>query len=260
MAKKKQNKLSRWIIIPLAAVVLLAIFGLWKNNTPKSQQPETGQRIYQSPAYGFSIEYPNDWENVPNTQVFENGDAVSFRKTGPTQKEQTELTDGAQVTIAQPSTIYTDLSTWIKQYYTGDAQFSQEEVQAVTFQKIYDCSRAGCMTYYYTMRDGKVFGIATFAQGASKTEYESAISSILYSLQFGGSANGTVTKEDAIVKVKAISEVTDYLKRVPQGRVEVSSEEDKSYLIQVFEVINGHTATFNWYNVDKTTGEIEKQF
>ncbi|MDP3726447.1 MAG: hypothetical protein Q8R36_04600, partial [bacterium] len=172
----------------------------------------------------------------------------------------TELNDGAQVTIAQPFTIYTDLNTWIKQYYSNDAKVSQEVIQNITFQKIYDCGDAGCMTYYYTMQGEKAFGIAVFAQGASKTEYESAISSILNTLQFGNTANGTITKEDAITKVKARPEVIDYLKRVPEGLVAVSGGEDNSYLIQVYEFTNGHTATFNWYNVDKTTGSVEKQF
>ncbi len=261
MAKRKQTMLqTKWFVIAgLIIVSLFIIFSAGKNNSRLPQQSGAYQ-LYQNSEYKFSIQYPNNWEVKSDTQVFENGDAVTFRKTGPTQKEQTELTDGAQVAIAQPFTISMDLNTWIKQYYSNDAKVSQEEIQAVTFQKIYDCSGVGCMTYYYTIQNDKAFGIATFAQGASKPEYESAISSILNSLQFGGSANGTISKEDAVVKVKAISEVADYLRRIPQGKVEVGGEENDSYLIQVFEVVNGHTASFNWYKVNKATGEVKKEF
>lgn len=72
--------------------------------------------------------------------------------------------------------------------------------------------------------------------------------------------SNSLTKEEVITKVKALPEVTDYLKRVPSGLVEVNGEEDNVYLVQVYEFKDGHTATFNWYKVDKTTGEVKKEF
>ena len=69
-----------------------------------------------------------------------------------------------------------------------------------------------------------------------------------------------VTKEVAIIKVKDLPEVKDYLNRVPQGIVAVNGEEDTSYMIQVYEIKDGHTATLNWYTVNKTTGEVRKEF
>lgn len=72
--------------------------------------------------------------------------------------------------------------------------------------------------------------------------------------------NQTISKREAIAKVKALPQVTDYLKRVPNGLVLVNSEEDNAYMVQVYELKNGHTATFNWYKVDKTTGEAKKAF
>ncbi|MEK7543386.1 MAG: hypothetical protein AAB557_00795 [Patescibacteria group bacterium] len=47
---------------------------------------------------------------------------------------------------------------------------------------------------------------------------------------------------------------------IPRGIVAVSGKEDADYLIQVYELIYGHTATFNWYNVDKATGDVRQQF
>lgn len=72
--------------------------------------------------------------------------------------------------------------------------------------------------------------------------------------------NGVISKENAVTKIKALPEVKDYLKRVPNGQVLVNGEENNSYLIQVYEFKDGHTATFNWYKVDKETGDIEKEF
>lgn len=69
-----------------------------------------------------------------------------------------------------------------------------------------------------------------------------------------------LSKKEAIAKVKTLPQITDYLKKVPNGLVVVNGEEDNAYLVQVYEFKDGHTATFNWYKVDKTTGEIEKEF
>lgn len=259
MAKNKQNKLPRWIIIPLVVIAAFGFYVLSKDNSLPTQQNSADYVIYQDATYGFAIEYPKAWEIRKNTQVFENGDAIAFRLSGPTQKENTELDDGAQIAISKPFSISKDLSTWVREYYDRYSEFSKNTLGGRTYQQVYSCGHS-CMTYYYTIQNDKVFGIATFAQGASKTEYESAISLILETLQFGNTANGTITKEGAIVKVKAIPEVADYIIRVPQAKVEVSGEENDSYLIQVFEVVNGHSATFNWYKVDKTTGEVKREF
>lgn len=72
--------------------------------------------------------------------------------------------------------------------------------------------------------------------------------------------NNISPKKDAVAKVKALPEVKDYLKRVSSGLVAINGEVDNSYLIQVYEIKNDHTATFNWYKVDKKTGEIKKEF
>lgn len=71
---------------------------------------------------------------------------------------------------------------------------------------------------------------------------------------------GAISKEDAVAKVKELPEVVDYLKRVPNGQVLVNGEDNNRYMVQVYEAKDGHTATFNWYNVDKTTGEVKKEF
>lgn len=69
-----------------------------------------------------------------------------------------------------------------------------------------------------------------------------------------------LSENEVIEKVKSLSEVEDYLKKVPSAQILRNGETINSYLIQVFEVKNGHTATFNWYEVDKTTGEVKKEF
>ena len=118
------------------------------------------------------------------------------------------------------------------------------------------------MKYLFIMINNKVYGIYLFAEGGSdeKAMYENAIIHMLKSLKFTDLPTSQITENEAIAKVKSLPEVTDYLKRVPNGLVLVNGKEDDAYLIQVYEVKDGHTATFNWYNVDKTTGSVERQF
>lgn len=65
-----------------------------------------------------------------------------------------------------------------------------------------------------------------------------------------------LTEQAAIGKIKMRAEVVDYLNRIPQAVVGVDHEEDDSYSVHVYEITNGHTATFGWYLVNRTTGEI----
>ena len=65
-------------------------------------------------------------------------------------------------------------------------------------------------------------------------------------------------RDSAVAKVAVLPEVVEYLREVPSGLVVIDHEdkETNSYLVHVYEIKDGHTATFNWYEVNKTTGEI----
>ncbi len=263
MSKRGQSKLyTKWIIALAILVALGALFVLLKNNAPQSSQPETGYQTYQDPTYGFSIKYPKAWEIRTGTQVFENGDAIAFGVSGSTQKKNTELTHGAQVAIAKPFTIKTDLTVWIKEYFPPQATLSKMTLTQIPFESVENCSRLGCMTYYFTLVNNQVNGVAIFAQGpdTDKMVYENATLYMLKSLKFTVTKNRIVSKEEAIAKVKELPEVIDYLTRVPSGLVLANGEEDAAYMIQVYEFKDGHTATYNWYTVNKQTGDITGEF
>lgn len=69
-----------------------------------------------------------------------------------------------------------------------------------------------------------------------------------------------ITAEQALEKVKGLSEVQQFLKDVPNGKVEVDNELEGKYNIHVYEIKDGHTATFNWYRVSIKSGEVKKEF
>lgn len=69
-----------------------------------------------------------------------------------------------------------------------------------------------------------------------------------------------VTSKQAVENVKKLPEVQDYLKRVPNGRVEVDNELEGEYKVHVYEIKDGHTATFSWYRVSIKSGKIRLEF
>lgn len=76
------------------------------------------------------------------------------------------------------------------------------------------------------------------------------------------SPSPSFSANDATGIVANLDEVKSYLSQVPNAKVELDHEEKEtnSYIIHVYEIKNGHTATFNWYTIDKTTGKITKEF
>lgn len=263
MVKRKKTKLKWWWIAIPIVIIIITLFSFYNssntNDLPQSQESSADYHLYQDSTYNFSIEYPQAWEIRNNTQVFENGDVIAFGISGPTQKENSDITDGAQIAISKPFSISQDLSTWAREYYARYSEFSIQNINGLKYQKVYSCDRS-CMTYYYTMINNQIYGIAVFSQGQDKMVYENAIVYMLKSFKFTNLKGEIFTKEQAIAKVKALPEVIDYLKRIPNGLILVNGENSSAYFIQVYEFKDGHTATFNWYNVFKTTGIIEKQF
>lgn len=74
--------------------------------------------------------------------------------------------------------------------------------------------------------------------------------------------DGQISKEDAVNMVLGLPEVKNYLNRVKNSKVEYShdSSDGKKLVIHVYELLSDHTATFNWYDVDKVTRQITKEF
>lgn len=75
------------------------------------------------------------------------------------------------------------------------------------------------------------------------------------------------TEDAAIGAVRKRTEVFKYeLELSKAGKMASFRAEDKGedWAVQVFEVVNqeglSHTATFNWYIVNKRTGDIEPEF
>lgn len=69
-----------------------------------------------------------------------------------------------------------------------------------------------------------------------------------------------VSRHQAEENVKSRPEVQEYLKNAPNGRVEIDNELAGEYNVHVYEIKDGHTATFNWYRVSIKSGEVKSEF
>lgn len=73
-------------------------------------------------------------------------------------------------------------------------------------------------------------------------------------------ASSKITPQQAVASVKNLPEVQDYLKAVPNGKIEMDSGDENEYNVHVYEIKDGHTATFNWYTVSIESGKVKPQF
>ena len=79
--------------------------------------------------------------------------------------------------------------------------------------------------------------------------------------------DSNIIEQEALQKVQALSEVKEFIAELEaNGKAASFNIEDRgdSWSVQVYEIVvqNGdsHTATFNWYVVDKTNGAVTKEF
>ena len=156
-----------------------------KKQTTQTQDSETVPQSdwtkFENKQYGISFDYPKSWSVEPSTQVFENGDVVAVQLTGETQQQNTEFYDGGRFIVMTPVPTNDDLNTWVNGRSSANDQVSEVTINGIVFKKIYTCG-LGCSTYYYTVINGKTYGINTFAEGSKKPEYTKIIDQMLKTL------------------------------------------------------------------------------
>ncbi len=81
------------------------------------------------------------------------------------------------------------------------------------------------------------------------------------------STNSTsISKQDAVNLVRDLPEVQAWLRNYKVTNapvkpvIEVDHETEILYVVHVYEINGDHTATHNWYDVNKKTGEINPEF
>ena len=71
------------------------------------------------------------------------------------------------------------------------------------------------------------------------------------------SSNKIITPDEAIKIARNYAiRIGDY---IPE-KFEIGNEDDIEYIIQAYDIVDNHTATNNWYMVNKKTGSIRSMF
>lgn len=184
------NKIGLNIIIALVIGLLLGyivypFINQSVNDSGSGKGYKTSTTIdtsfFESSEHGITFEYPKAWQVDENTSVFEQGDVVTVYINGETQKPNTDFYDGGRFTVMTPLPTDDDLDTWVNSRVSANDQVSEVTIEGVVFKKVYTCG-LGCSTYYYTVSNGKVYGINTFAEGSQKDNFQNDIEDILNSV------------------------------------------------------------------------------
>lgn len=89
---------------------------------------------------------------------------------------------------------------------------------------------------------------------------------INYTISIGSQYQNQITKNQAEDIVKDLPEVKKMLDNAKNERIVTADERKDNWYVQVAEVVEdtrpedkertGHTATFNWYKIDKNNGKV----
>ncbi|MBI2035928.1 MAG: hypothetical protein HYT12_04615 [Candidatus Liptonbacteria bacterium] len=79
--------------------------------------------------------------------------------------------------------------------------------------------------------------------------------------------DNSIMKQEALQKIQALPEVQQFIAELEKNGKAASfnvEDSDNAWSVQVYEIVvqNGesHTATFNWYKIDKKSGDVTKEF
>jgi len=154
--------------------------------SPDTTSTQSDWQTFENNTYNISFKYPPSWSVNPSSQVFENGDLVAVQLIGQTQKQNTELYDGARFIVMVPQQTSLNLNSWVNNRHGSNVsgtppQISSRVINGVSFTKVYECG-LGCFTYYYTVIRGQVYGVMVSAAGPQQVELDAAIEEILQTL------------------------------------------------------------------------------
>src|SRR3989344_6606431 len=190
-----RNWLVIFALILLIVAVALLLTGNKGSLTPApSVQPKTTDttaaqsdwKTFENKQYNISFKYPPLWSINPASQFFENGDLVAVQFIGQTQRQNTELYDGARFIVMVPQQTSLNLNSWVNNRHGSNVsgtppQISSRVINGVSFTKVYECG-LGCFTYYYTVIKGQVYGVMVSAAGPQQVELDATIEEILQTL------------------------------------------------------------------------------
>ena len=94
-----------------------------------------------------------------------------------------------------------------------------------------------------------------------------AVATLIYYIYLLPAPAGDIMKQEALKKVQAMPEVQEFIAELAANKKIASFNVENRgdfWSVQAYEIVvqNGesHTATFNWYRVDKKAGAVLREF
>src|SRR3989344_2406269 len=98
--------------------------------SPEATSVQSGWQSLENSTYNISFKYPPSWSVNPNSQVFENGDLVAVQFIGKTQKQNTELYDGARFIVMVPQQTSLDLNSWVNNRHGSNVSGTPPQISS----------------------------------------------------------------------------------------------------------------------------------
>jgi len=263
-------------VMAITGVFFFASFG-------KEEAPTAGPLTATSPtkefrsAYGFTVTYPENWL-VDNSRK----DAPAEFIREPNGRAFFAMQTHIDPRITKPgelALVYKDL----EDAFRNDGRYLLEKVEwenkdkntpENSFFAAGSYAEGGKNWKFKEITIMSKSGLVLTLRGMTLKEYAGEYGPMMDRIFFSvapaeGKASqdvSVVTKEQAVAKVGALSEVVEYKNMlIEAGKKALLEAEDgeSDWNVHVFEIVgegeDAHTATFGWYRVNKKTGAVEKE-
>lgn len=267
MNNKKTFVKNKWLVAFLL-ILIIVIAGVYFFRDKIDNK--SGWRIHENVKQGYTISLPKSWtrEAVEGAaEVFWSPDKRAYVAVQFIADPRLMEEDGEEKMIGE-----------IRESFRKDpdyklssfrSRFEKEMPEPATASGYlaqgylnYQKERFVFQEYAVQIGDEEILAVIRGAmmEGAVK-DHEETVEEIM------GSFNPVAGRREAIALVKKQKEVKEYegrLKKVGSKATFAVTDDGESWLVQVYEVVEqgeeAHTATFNWYRVNKETKKITKEF
>ena len=270
-------KTSKRGLIVAGGILLLVGIAVFAPQKNYFQKPDAKTAEFHS-RYGFTLQYPKDWIvddsrkdaaaefiREPNDRAFYSMQAHTDPRvadSGELEKVYRDIEDSfkndARYLVEESGWEHEKKNTANNSYFAAGSY--TENGKNWRFKEVTIFSKSGSVLVlrgmslkdytgeYWSIID-KIFASVVVPTGSTISPYGVA----------------KVTKEQALVKIKNLPEVQEFMRLLFPKQAEFEVEDwDTDWAVHVFELVIGensvHRATFNWYRVDKQTGVVEKEF
>ncbi|MEK7597853.1 MAG: hypothetical protein AAB441_04380 [Patescibacteria group bacterium] len=153
-----------------------------------------------------------------------------------------------------------DLNQWLKNKELCPSSFeSCSEIETGVFDnsiQFDEINRNYSGSETIIENNGSIYQISLSARNPniSVKNVKEIYKQILSTFKF---AENGITSQNAVEIVNGLSEVKSFFSTIQNARIsaDTSQSDNKFWVIHVYESFPDHNATFNWYKVNKTTGE-----